>query len=258
MKNILFYGNCQLEKIKDILCLPSTSYNINYIFCFNTTLSDLEFDKILKDSDIIITQPIEDNYRDMYYLSSNYIVNKCNPNSVIIFVNNCHLDFYYFDLIYNKFNTDYCHKNMIDCIQNKYDYTYYQQNYIENKDLKTSNELNEIFHQTICNLEERFKKMHQYTKYNTYFINIIDFIKENYKKKLLFYTFNHPTKYLLQFIAEKIIQILCIPNTINYNLDPFSNDKFILYSCLQKVVDFDIKEHNLSINLSDIYNFYTI
>lgn len=254
MKNILFYGNCQLEKIKDILCLPSTSYNIKYIFCFNTTLSDLEFDKILKDSDIIITQPIEDDYRDIYYLSSNYVINNCNPNSVIIFVNICYFDFYYFDLIYNKFNTGYCHKNMIDCIQNKYDYKYYQQNYIENKDLKTSNELNKIFHKTICNLEERFKKMHQYTKCNTHFINVIDFIKENYKKKLLFYTFNHPTKHLLQFIAEKIIQILCIPNTINYNSDPFSNDKFFLYSSLQKVVDFDIKQHNSLININDIYN----
>jgi hypothetical protein len=53
---------------------------------------------------------------------------------------------------------------------------------------------------------------------------------------------------------EKIIQILHIPNTIDYNLDPFSNDKFFLYSCLQKVVDFDIKQHNSLININNIYN----
>ena len=66
MKNILFYGNCQLEKIKDILCLSSEEFNINFVPCFKTEYADTEFDWIIKNSDIIITNPICDNYRNKY------------------------------------------------------------------------------------------------------------------------------------------------------------------------------------------------
>ena len=85
--NVLFYGNCQLVSIKDFMLFNCQHYNITFIECFSTILTDIEFDAIIKNSDIIITQPIHDNYRDMYYLSSNYIVNKCSPKCKIIFIN---------------------------------------------------------------------------------------------------------------------------------------------------------------------------
>jgi len=257
MKNVLFYGNCQLGKIMDMMCLPSTLFNVTYIPCFTTSLSDLEFDYILKQSDIVITQPIHDNYRDKYYLASNYLVNKCKNNSVIIFINNCHFDFYYFDLIYSKSNK-YSHSSIIDCINNNKDVNYYKNVYIENNDLKSSNELSQIYNKTISELNNRYQNMLQYKKYNTHFINIVPFIESNYKNQLLFYTFNHPTKYLLQFIATEIIKILHIPDTINYNLDPFNDERGILYSCIQKMVNFDIKKHtpflNGRSNINDIFN----
>ena len=93
MKNVLFYGNCQIGNIKDVLNLPSSQFNLTFISCFSTLLSDVEFDTILKQSDIVITQPIHDNYRDRYYLASNYVVNKCKEDAVIIFVNNCLSEF---------------------------------------------------------------------------------------------------------------------------------------------------------------------
>jgi len=256
MKNILFYGNCQLEKIKDILCLSSEEFNINFVPCFKTEYTDIEFEWIIKNSDIIITNPISDNYRNKYYLASNYLVNKCKENAVIIFVNNCHFDFYYFDLFYDSNN--YCHKYMIDCIDKKLDVSYYEKKYVNNNYLKTSIELDDIFKNNITKLNQRYTDMFQYTKKNTYFINIIPFIENNYKNKLLFYTFNHPTKYLLQFIALEIISILNIKNTMDYQLDPFSNERCILYSCIQKMVDFDIKNHtpfiNNNSNVCDIFN----
>ena len=256
MKNILFYGNCQIGKIADILSLPSLYFKVTYIPCFLTEYTDLEFDFILKQSDIIITQPIHDNYRDKYYLASNYIVNKCKENAVIIFVNNCHFDFYYFDLFYES--NKYCHMHMLDCIKKKLDVNYYEENYVKNNNLKTTEELNEIFLTSITSLKNRYEDMFQYTKKNTHFINIIPFIENNYKNMLLFYTFNHPTKYLLQFIALEIIKTLNISNTIDYNSDPFSDEKCILYSCIQKMVNFDIKEcrpfMKNSSNIHDIYN----
>lgn len=261
-KNILFYGNCQLGKIKDIMCLSPVLYDVFYISCFSTTLSDIEFDTILKKADIVITQPIHDNYRDMYYLASNYVVNKCKEGATIIFVNNCHFDFYYFDLHYNKSAqpnkmSNYYHDSMINCISNHFDVNYYREKYLENNDLKTTEELQCICDKSINELQSRYENMFQYIKYNTHFINVVDFIRNNYKNKLLFYTFNHPTKYLLQFIALEIIKIVGIQDTIDYHMDPFSDEKYILYSCIQKMVNFNIKEYTPFIsntsNIGDIF-----
>jgi hypothetical protein len=253
MKNILFYGNCQLEKIKDILNLSPSEYNVCYICCFNTSLSDIEFDTVIKISDIIITQPIHDSYRDMYYLSSNYVVNNCKQNSTIIFVNNCHFSFYFFDLNYDN-SGEYYHEYIVDCINNNKNFYYYQKLYIENEQLKTFDELNDNYDNNIDELQKRYNNMLEYTKNNTFFINIIPFINNNYRNKLLFYTINKPTKYLLQYIALEILKITNIKNTIDYDLDPFSYEKYILYSCIEKVVNFKIKEHNDIVNIEQIFN----
>jgi len=264
MKTILFYGNCQLEKLKDVLNLSQDEFNVCYVPCFTTSYTDLEFDYILKQSDIIITQPICDNYRDKYYLSSNYVVNKCKEKATIIFLNNCYFDFYYIDLKYdnntNNNETNYYHELMDYCITNNYNFDYYNNNYIENKELKTLYELKANYNKNINELKKRYEHMFEFIKPYTFFINVVPFIEKNYKDVLLFYTFNHPTKYLLQFLAEEIIEILKIPNTIDYELDPFSNFKPILYSCIQKAVNFDIKQYkpliNNETNLFNIYNLY--
>lgn len=88
----------------------------------------------------------------------------------------------------------------------------------------------------------------KYNEENTYLIQTYDYIKENYKNKLLFYSMNHPTKYLIQFICEKIIDILHIKNTINYHIDPLDGTK-----CISKNVNFDINDHNaLTLGITDV------
>ena len=78
-------------------------------------------------------------------------------------------------------------------------------------------------------------------------------VKQNYKEKLLFYSMNHPTKYVIQFICEEIIKYLQIENTINYDIDLLSNTKCILYKCISKNINFDINNHNpLTLNNTDI------
>jgi hypothetical protein len=51
---------------------------------------------------------------------------------------------------------------------------------------------------------------------------------------------NHPTKYVIQFICEKIINILQLTNTMNYDVDVLNSTKCILYKCISKNVNFDI------------------
>ena len=252
--NILYYGNCQSSCIKHILNL--NKYNQHHIECYTTNLNKSEFDNIIKICDIIITQPILDNYREKEYLSTNYIVNNCKLTCKIIIFDSCHFDFYYFDLGYQFFNkdvlhqpVDYHYKSMVDCYKNNYTMDYYIENYVQNDKLKTSEELETIANNSLNELKIRYENnVNKYQNKNIIIISTYEFIKNNYKNKLLFYSMNHPTKYLIQYICLEIIRILHIPNTIDYDKDVLNNPKCIIYKAIQKNVNFDIKEYEPSLS----------
>jgi len=260
--NILFYGNCQLEPIKEFILFNCKNYNVTLIECFSTTLSDIEFDAIIKKSDIIITQPICENYRNMYYLSSNYVVNKCNPNCKIIFINNLYFDFYYINTTYNKNNINKLYYDFHDIkegFNKKIKIYYILKNYINNINYKSKKELLSIADNSILKLETKYNDMLQYSKEYTYFISISDYIKDNYKDNLLFYSPNHPTKILLQYASKKIIEKIneigfdCHFNYDNH-VDHFDYFKCIIYSCIQPCVNFNIDDHEPFINSeTDVY-----
>ena len=70
---------------------------------------------------------------------------------------------------------------------------------------------------------------------------------------------NHPTKYLLQFLSENIINISNIDNTINYKIDPLNDPRCILYKCIENVVNFkivnDFKTNNFidTVSITKLY-----
>jgi hypothetical protein len=60
---------------------------------------------------------------------------------------------------------------------------------------------------------------------------------------------NHPSKYILHDIAEKILNqlntLFNIHIFINYDVDPlYNHERAIIYKCIQKIVDFDINTLN--------------
>ena len=73
--NILFYGNCQLFAVLNTLNL-SISNNIFHIECWKDNINQQDFTDIILKCDIIITQPIKNNYRNVEYLSTTYIKSK--------------------------------------------------------------------------------------------------------------------------------------------------------------------------------------
>jgi hypothetical protein len=133
---------------------------------------------------------------------------------------------------------------MIECYKNNFSIEHYIDNFINNVDLKTSEELETIAENSLNNLNIRYiNNKNEYNGDNIFIISTYEFIKQNYKDKLLFYSMNHPTKYVIQFLCEEIIKILQIKNTINYNIDQLNNPKCILYKCISKNVNFDINQH---------------
>jgi hypothetical protein len=259
--NILFYGNCQLNAILKTLNL-SDNYNIFYIECFHKDIVDQQyFTNIIKKCDIIITQSINDNYRNVEYLSTQYIKEHKKSICKLIIFDSCYFNFYYYDLTYKIFNNDVLHipvdyhyNKMIECYNNGHSIEYYINKFVNNLHLKSSEELEIIAEDSLNNLYNKYiNNKEKYNDNNIYIISIYEYIKENYKEKLLFYTMNHPTKYVIQYICDEIIKYLKIENTINYDIDVLNNTKCILYKCISKNINFDINNHNvLTSNNTDI------
>jgi hypothetical protein len=222
------------------------------IECFSTNLDESEFTDIIKQQDIIICQPIWDNYRDKPYLSTKFIIKNCKKSCKIIIFDSCYFNFYYFDLTYDLFNTkvmlnqpiDYHYNKMMECYKNNVSAEYFVENIVNNEDLKTKEELENYANESLEELNKRYLESIGNYKINDniHIITCYDYIKNNYKDKLLFYSFNHPTKFVIQFICEEIIQILNINNTIDYNVDVLNCIKCIIYKCIQKAVNFNVND----------------
>ena len=261
--NILFYGNCQLYAILNTLNLPpGCGYNIIHIACYREDISKQDFTDIINKCDIIITQNMNENYRSVDYLCTSYVKQHKKPECKLIIFDSCYFDFYYFDLTYKKTDNgilsqpiDYHYNNMIECYQGGYSKEYYINNFVNNLDLKSSEELETIAENSLNELHKRYvTNKEKYEDDNVYIITTYEYIKQNYKEKLLFYSMNHPTNYIIQFICEKIVDILQIQNNINYGIDLLNNPKCILYKCISKNVNFDINKHTaLTLNNTDNY-----
>jgi hypothetical protein len=255
MLRVLFYGNCQLYAIYKILSMPN-NFIQTCVECFSTEINEEEFLKIIKFSDIIITQPIKENYREKQYLSSKYILDNKSTNSIVIFFDSCHFNFYYPDLTYKTLNNellrnphDYHYDKIIEYYNNNKKIEDYISEIVNNVNLYSKDYLETIANNSLKQLHNRYIKMTEdFSGGNIFYITTHDFIKNNYKKKLLFYSMNHPTKYVLHFICIEICKILNLKHNINLNIDPLNNVRCILYKSIQNNVDFDINNYDCYTN----------
>jgi hypothetical protein len=267
MINILFFGNCQLFAIKQILNLETT-YNQEDIECFSTNIDKFTFTTLIRKSDIIITQPISDNYRNKDYLSTYYVLQHMREFCKVFIVDSCHFDYYYFDLTYKTANntlleypSPYHYNGLIECYKANLSAEHFLINYVNNESLKTPEQLDAIANNSLDELRRRnIEHKNKYTHKNIIFITTADFIQQHYKEKLLFYSMNHPTKYLFHFICEQLIHHLSCKNTMNYDIDPMDATRCILYKCIQNNVHFDcnllLPKLNDKNNINDIVLLY--
>jgi len=198
---------------------------------------------MIQGCDVIVTQPVADNYRDVEYLSTSYIIEHCKKDCVVILFDSCYFTFYYIDLMYTSFQgeplhrpTDYHYKYMLECYRRGLSVEEYVQEYVNN--LGLANLPADMALTALASRHER--SVQKYPK--AHVISAHDYIAENYRKRLLFYSMNHPAKEVLQHICEGIVDVLGARNTINYDADPLSNPKCILYKCVREAVDFDLPE----------------
>lgn len=263
--NILFYGNCQVHAIHKIL--SKNPIKCHVLSCYTTEITRNEFDDILKECDVIVTQYIRNGYRDRIHLSTDYILDKCKKGCKVIILNSCHFSFYHFDLTYKTIDGSILHKpidyhygGMIQCFKDGLSAECYMEKYINNINLKSSEELNKLVVDNISELKRRSDEIVDKYAGKAYHIPIAEYIESNYKNTLLFYSINHPTKYVFWYMCAKIVEIVDINMNIDYNCDPLEAVQCMLYKCIQKIVNFDVDKHLPLVNgksdLLEVTNLY--
>lgn len=271
-KNLLLYGNCQVGSLNEIFKNSLLDYKTYIVLCWMDNIKKDDFLKKIKEADIIITQPINKGYRNLDYLHTEYVIENAKETANIFIFPSLYFNFYYFDLTYKTLKngellrepSDYHYTNLIKCFEENKEINYYLKEIVNNYDFKNAIELENMAIDSINELAKRETEMELYNEIKTCkIIKCSNFIEKNYKDKLLFYSMNHPSKYNFHYVAEIILEDLNIENKINYDIDPlFNHERGILYKALQKVVNFNITEHqprlhnyNL-LNIEDISNKY--
>jgi len=255
MQNILLYGNCQIGALASLINV-NPNYCIFQVECWNTEISFIEFTSLIQNMDIIFMHVTEDEYRNKHYLSTTYIINTCKPNTKLNLLTNLYFPYYYFD----SYIGDQIKSNLL------YEYKTIKQYKIDNKstneilekviyntNFKTDQDLIDLEDYCFNELHKRYENMKLYVDFyknhkSIKIINIIPFIKQNFKHELLFYSINHPTLHLLKFVINEINKELNYILDLNINKDYFSYCKGIIYSCLQKQLTFDISKCPININ----------
>jgi hypothetical protein len=247
MINVLFYGNCQVASCNTILNLDSNKYSQKIILCFSTDISKKEFHHYVINADIIITQSIKDNYREKDYLSTSYLFAHRKHSSKVIFFDSCYFDLYHFDCLTWHISepSAYHYQQLINYYKQNISPEEFLTNVVNSWDLKTTEELEQIVEKNLNELDRRNYDL--WSSYgnmpNVFIISINEYIRFFYKEKLLFYTVNHPSKFILQYLCENILAFMNEKNTMNYHADPLNTEKNIIYKCVQKIVNFNIYDH---------------
>jgi len=265
-KKFTIIGNCQSKAILDFL-LSNDNFsgqynyiNVDDIYRINEDDINNLYNNILPILDLIIIQPISDNYKNNYKYSTKSILSTVKKECIKILFPSLYFDMYhpFMCYVYDKDKPswkldkpfDYHDKNIIkQFIENKNitDINFFVNEYlkIQNDENILSNEtLDESLKKNINNLTERESKYKNYCTEDTYIIMSSDFILNNYMKELLFYSINHPTKYLFRYISDRIFIILNI-FLIKYkdDIDPLKSLIMPLYKCIQKKVNFNVNNY---------------
>lgn len=245
-QKILLYGNCQTEALNGIA--SSDYYDLDQVSCHTTDIDEYTFKNKIQNADVIITQPIGDDYRGTKHLSLKFIVDTAKVNSKIIVFPSLFGGCYYPDVIYHTDSLGhrvetpcaYHYKTMIKYFLENKSQEQFIEDIVNNENFMSTEEIDDFANSLLDRIEEsesnsknRFPSIH--------LIRCANYIKKEWKNKLLFYAINHGTKYMYQYVVENINFLLNGKLNINYEIDSHYNPtRHVVYSCLNKVLNFEI------------------
>jgi len=245
-QKILLYGNCQTQAVNHIT--SSDYYDFDQVTCHLTDINEDAFKNKIQSADIIITQPISDDYRGSKHLSLKFIVENAKEDSKVMVFPSLFGGCYYPDLSYpvdalgRKIETPcpYHYKTMIKYFLKNKSQKQFMDEIVNNENFMSTEEMDDFANSLLGRMEESESKSKARFP-SIQLIRCADYIKKEWKNKLLFHASNHGTKYMYQYVAENINFLLDGRLNINYEIEchrrPIRN---IIYSCFSKVLNFEI------------------
>ena len=275
MKKMSIIGNCQSKALSTFL-LSNNIFNNMYeyievkpIYLMNDNELNYFYTYTILELDLIIIQPINEDFNENIKYSTKTILNNTKKNCISILIPSLYFDFYHPYLCYLNRDSgkiqdpiDYHDKTLIklylaykECTNEQIIEKY--MNIFNNEIFINNLMINDKLTLALQNIEKREHNFKDYIVNNTFCIYSYDFIKNNYKEKLLFYSINHPSKYVFSYLTDEILKYLNIdikdyPN----DLDPFNTLIIPIYIFLKKSLNFDITQYNKMINDKSLYNKY--
>jgi hypothetical protein len=174
----------EFTKIYDFYFIPLYEYILNGYKYFNQDLIN-EHKNLVKTCDLIILQYIKKDRKTVHH---NYIQSLLKKNCIIIKIS--HFTFSGYHYKYNIGKDEYLNEN-----KSKDKLNNYINNLLTDKKREILNNLN--------NELEHIRNLDKFSDIKCY-----DFVKNNYKKYLLFYSRSYPTYRFFHYISQKILEKL--------------------------------------------------
>ena len=221
----LFIGICHIGAISTILKdIPSFTAIYNDILSYTIfSTSEEEMGNILENivptCDLVLSQPVSDNYRNNNIFSTTSLRSKIKPGAVHLVIANCYFTGYDpipFQITDN--NGTITHLNNVSYFPSISLISIINKNLDQacidwcNPSAHTTEEISFNYLSSINALKSREEKI--FDSGIPIDISISDYIEKNYQSKFLFHTYNHPTNELLFELVKRILHKLGIPLSI--------------------------------------------
>lgn len=209
---ICVYGNCQNISINTLIT-SSNILNEKYILLDMPPIQDLKEERqlgisenILKEVDIFVYQEVSSHNKFSPMLASSFILNKLNENAKTICIPNAYFTGYFpqvCDNPYNPFLKQYSNTPFpygdenIQRMEGRYSAKEIAE-IIDADNFYTAEECKNNVEESLSQLEKREENCD---------VKISDYITIHYKKRLLFYTPNHPTNEVLAELVKRIFML---------------------------------------------------
>jgi hypothetical protein len=249
-KKYTIVGNCQALALKKFL-------NANKHFTMRYEYIDIKpihliseeeinefYENIMSSLDLVILQPISDDYKNNHKFSTRSVINNVNKTCKIILYPSIWFNGYYPQLIHNsieKIGIIVHDKNIIHkAINNnkKVQFINKCKQMINSDNFYKPHYVNKIAQESINRLRKK-EDIVISTYKNVSFIRISNFINSNYKKQILMHSLNHPSKYVYRFLANQILEIINIRRVVfPEELDPQKNlESCVIYKSVKNVIN---------------------
>jgi hypothetical protein len=260
------YGNCQGPVFAQFLNnnpVFKEKYQQIYLReCHLITEKEIDFfiNNDVEKIDLFIYTPVGEGYRDNYKFSSNYLISHLRTDCIkVVFPSlYCHVYDPQMTHLTDEYGKkidiphDYHDKVLIKIfIENRYltDDTIIQRymDFINDPKNFNKKEIQDAAQANYTELKRREDLLESDPK-NNFVIKVADFIYQNHKSRRLFYSLNHPSKFLYLYMRQQLFEYMGIKSTepdIDPNLDPHSEFVFGIFPPIKNILELRFEDIEL-------------